>query len=131
MWLLAVSLKNGGCTAMKMTTQLAAQLRIIQKFLDAPELQMQQILTFLAVADVSEIPQADLEKLTGVGQSSVSRNVAKLGPGASPREPGYLLMEAYEDPEYRKRKLVRLTPRGKELVKELERFGAHGARASR
>jgi DNA-binding MarR family transcriptional regulator len=105
---------------MKATTQLAVQLRLIQKFLKAPELQAQQILTILAVADRSEIPMADLEKLTGVGQSSVSRNVAKLGQGTSPREPGYGLLEAYEDPEDRRRKLVRLTTRGKALIAQLE-----------
>lgn len=64
---------------------------------------------------------ADLEKLTGVGQSSVSRNVTKIGPGPNPKEPGYGLVEAYEDPFYRKRKLVRLTKRGKELIADIER----------
>ena len=81
---------------------------------------MQQLLTFAHVADRGEIAMAELVKLTGVEQSSVSRNVAKVGTGVRPKEPGMGLIEAFEDPYYRKRKLVRVTPRGKELVRALE-----------
>ena len=89
--------------------------------LNAPEIPAQQVLTFCHVADRAELPMAELLKLTGLAQSSVSRTVAKLGQGESPREPGFGLIEAYEDPYFRRRKLVRLTPRGKELAKELQR----------
>ena len=64
---------------------------------------------------------ADLSDLTGLAQSSVSRNVAKLAQGMSPSEPGYGLIEAFEDPYYRKRKLVRVTPRGLDFAKKLEK----------
>jgi DNA-binding MarR family transcriptional regulator len=106
---------------MKATTQLALQLQAVQRFLGNNDLPIQQILTFLHVAGTDDLPMADLVELTGVAQSSVSRNVARLGRGTSPSEPGYGLMEAYEDPYYRKRELVKLLPRGKELVKAGEK----------
>lgn len=65
----------------------------------------------------------DLIELVGVSQSSVSRHIDRLARGR-PREPGFGLVEAYEDPDYRKRKLVRLTPRGQALVVELDKASA-------
>jgi DNA-binding MarR family transcriptional regulator len=61
----------------------------------------------------------DIQKRVGVGQSSISRHCSRLGPGLTPRDPGWGLVEAYEDPEYRRRKLVQLTPRGKVLIQEI------------
>lgn len=92
-----------------------------QQFIKVSDIPVQQVLTLLVVAMGNETPMADLADATGVGQSSVSRNVAILGQGINPREQGYGLLEAYEDPEFRRRKLVRLTAHGKELVKELEK----------
>lgn len=107
-----------------MTTELAKVrgcLCAVQRFVRVADIPAQQIVTFLYVAEHDEIAMVDLAEVTGVAQSSVSRNVARLGPGPNPREPGYGLLTAYEDPYYRKRKLVKLTPRGRELVKEIER----------
>lgn len=102
-------------------TCLVQSLNAMRDYLDQADLPMQQILCFAHVADRGEIPMADLVELTGVSQSSVSRNVAKLGPGENPREKGHGLIEASEDPYYRKRKIVRLTPRGKELVAAIDK----------
>lgn len=66
-----------------------------------------------------EMPMQEIEKVTGWAQSSVSRNVAKLGNGVSMAEKGARLVEAYEDPEYRRRKLVRLTALGKQLYSQM------------
>lgn len=106
---------------MKSLTLLTSQLVVIQRFLDKADIPTQQVLTFLHVAASGEIPMADLVALTNVGQSSVSRNVDLLGKG-KPSKPGHGLISAEEDPYFRKRKLVRLTPRGHELRKAIEKI---------
>lgn len=106
----------------KATTSLIAELGIFKEFFGGKtDIPAQHLLTFLHIAQREETPLADLEELTGVAQSSVSRNVATLGKGPNPREPGYFLIDVYEDPFHRRRKLAKLTARGRELVKELEK----------
>ncbi|GBL46900.1 hypothetical protein SFMTTN_2727 [Sulfuriferula multivorans] len=61
----------------------------------------------------------ELESAVGVSQATISRNVAKLGDGVTFKEKGAGLVEAYEDPKYRRRKLVKLTPKGRRVVDEL------------
>lgn len=107
---------------MKPLTLLAEQLAAVQKFLGKADIPTQQVLTFLHIAGTDVIPMADLAGLTGVGQSSVSRNVQLLGDG-EPRKPGHGLVRSFEDPEYRKRKLVELTARGKHLKSAIEKAG--------
>jgi DNA-binding MarR family transcriptional regulator len=101
---------------LRIATALQVLLLAWQEQTGERETPIQQVLTFAAVAGSSEaVPMGDLIDTTGVSQSSVSRNVATLGPGISPSQPGYGLMEAYEDPYYRRRKLVRLTAKGTKL----------------
>ena len=50
-----------------------------------------------------------------IAQSSVSRNVYKLGDINRHKETGIGLLEAFEDPMERRRKLVRLTAKGKRV----------------
>lgn len=98
---------------------LAVAYAVLIKLMEAtnaPTMAGQQIATYLHVALNGEVPQADLEAATGVAQSSVSRNVALLGNGLSPKEPGYRLLRSYEDPHYRRRKLVNLTEKGEALA---------------
>lgn len=85
----------------------------------ATDTPMSQVLTFLHIATRGELPMADLAKSTGVVLSSVSRNVAKIGPGPNPKDPGLGLVEAFEDPWNRKRKLVRLTKKGRALADKI------------
>jgi DNA-binding MarR family transcriptional regulator len=66
-----------------------------------------------------ELAQAEIERITGWAQSAVSRNVAKLGQGLTIHEPGPRLVESFEDPAWRRRKIVRLTNRGKLLRDQL------------
>lgn len=84
------------------------------------EMPSQMLWIFAYVAENKDVPMADLCKQTGLAQSSISRNVAKLAQGESPTEPGYGLIEAFEDPYFRRRKLVRVTPKGIKFAKELE-----------
>lgn len=103
---------------------VVAVLKKFREFVGNVDVPAQHIQLFLYVAERGgkEVPLADLIKLVGTDQSAVSRAVAKLGPGVNPREPGYGLLTFYEDPEYRRRKLVDLTPRGKALLGDLEKI---------
>jgi DNA-binding MarR family transcriptional regulator len=100
-------------------TALIQALDVVRTKLKQSDIPMTQLLTFAHVADRGEIPMQDLADLTGTVQSSVSRNVEKLGQG-SPSNPGFGLVEALEDPYYRRRKLVRLTSRGKALAESID-----------
>lgn len=105
----------------KGTMLMCAALETFWKATGTTDTPMSQVLTFMHVGSRAEVSMAELEKLTGVVQSSVSRNVAKIGPGLNPKEPGLGLVEAYEDPWNRKRKLVRLTKKGLQLQADLEK----------
>ncbi len=65
-----------------------------------------------------EMPMQDLARMTGRSGSSITRAVVKLGAG-SYRAPGYGWVEAYEDPVWRRRKLVRLTESGRQVSARL------------
>jgi DNA-binding MarR family transcriptional regulator len=105
------------------TKQLGDLMRAgdtLASIMDNPRMEWQTAKTFLLLAVAGgEMPMQELEKLTGLGQSSVSRNVARLGIGESLAVRGPGLVEAYEDPAWRRRKLVRLTARGKAVAKQL------------
>jgi hypothetical protein len=104
---------------------IKAGLGVMQRFIEVSDIPTQQVLTFLTVAaQASETVMADLAEATGVAQSSVSRNCSVLGEGMYVQgsfKKGYGLIESFDDPRFRRRKLVKLTARGEDLVKELDR----------
>lgn len=96
-------------------------LRIIERFREIDgEMQAQAMAVLLKVAK-SPLPlrMAEIAEELGLSQSTISRNVAYLGDWNRRREAGHKLVEAYEDPAERRRKLVRLTAKGKRFVKSL------------
>jgi DNA-binding MarR family transcriptional regulator len=100
---------------------LSQILRVIERFreLDS-EIQTQTVAVFLAVAKHPlPLKMQDIAEELGLAQSSVSRNVAWLGSWSRHKQKGQELLEAYEDPMERRRKLVRLTAKGKRFAKSL------------
>lgn len=96
-------------------------LEAIRELTGDPEIQAQKVIILLQVAMHREISMTDLLKYAGVEQSSVSRNVTTLAEGFPLKgKPGMGLVESYEDPAFRRRKLVRLTKKGEELIAKLE-----------
>jgi DNA-binding MarR family transcriptional regulator len=106
-----------------------AMLRMSAKFaeyLGKGDVELQALATLWTVAERGgEMPMMEIQDALEMGQSSVSRNVDLLYRGhkvmsgltvtfSNPR-----LVETREDPDYRRRKYVRLTPRGKKLIDEL------------
>ena len=84
-----------------------------------PDLLVAAVQMLLEVSLRGETSMTDLESAVGVSQAAISRNVGKLGGGMTFKEKGAGLVEAYEDPKYRRQKLVRLTPKSRRLVDEL------------
>lgn len=96
-------------------------MKCIAEFLGTPDVAMQHAQSFLTVASNSgPISMGEVMNRVGVAQSSLSRHIEILGQG-KPSKPGFGLVTAYEDPEYRRRKLVELTPRGRLLVEEIRK----------
>lgn len=101
------------------TTEVAASLyhclQVARTECKQPDVQVQTVLVLLAIARRGgECTMQDVESDLGMSQATVSRQVAKLGAGGF-RDPGLGFLEAYEDPQWRRRKLVRMTARGARL----------------
>ena len=63
---------------------------------------------------VDGVSMKNISKELGLAQSTVSRNCYKLSDKIK-EKPGIGLLQSFEDPTERRRKLVRLTPRGKRV----------------
>lgn len=84
------------------------------------------MLLLLSLYTHGTLNQIDLERYTGMKKSSNSRNIARLGAGEKPAEergPGWV--EAFEDPNNRRTKLVRLTPLGRHVLEKTAREVGH------
>jgi DNA-binding MarR family transcriptional regulator len=95
---------------------LTKALMVIEAFrgLDA-EFPTQIASILLHIARKPGINFKELQTLTGLGKSSVSRNVALLS-----KEYGkWHLVTMYEDPEDRRNKVAKLTPQGERFVAQL------------
>ncbi|EWG97932.1 MarR family winged helix-turn-helix transcriptional regulator [Halomonas sp. BC04] len=97
--------------AVRRLARCIAEIRAVQS-----EIQAQSIHVLLEVAIQPEITMGGLIKKTGLSQASCSRNVTLLSDQDRHGKPGLGLVEAEEDPAERRRKIVRLTPKGKELI---------------
>lgn len=100
-------------------SKLAKVIVLLQTELNNPEMQAQTMLTLINVMRQGELAMAELEKSVGVSQAAISRNISRLSDGLPPDFKGPHVVEAYEDPMYRRRKIVKLTPKGDRLRKKL------------
>jgi DNA-binding MarR family transcriptional regulator len=103
-------------------------LRLLQSYTktkDEPEgnaeLQMNTMRAFLHIATrhPNEVSLGEAEKLLGFTQTTASRTYGYLAAGNAKKPIGYRLIEVYEDPFYRRRKLAKLTPKGIELANKM------------
>ncbi|MEQ8964530.1 MAG: winged helix DNA-binding protein [Azospirillaceae bacterium] len=84
-----------------------------------PDMPIQYALSFLTLARHEGLSMRELSDRLGIAQSSASRNVAALSEWQSFRRPGHDLVRAEEDPRERRRKIVRLTAKGRALADRL------------
>lgn len=78
----------------------------------SPEIQAQQIVVFLHVIGKPGITLKELERLTGLSSSSVSRNVLALSAVYKKGVPGHNLIETFDDPDDRRSKRAKPKARG-------------------
>jgi len=104
----------GAREALNSLIDVAKTARAIDEVLP---IQMLQIL--LHTAGKEGITTKELMSLTGLAQSSISRNVATLGFHDRPHRPGHRLVVAVDDPTEPRRKQYYLTKKGKRIVNDL------------
>ena len=84
----------------------------------APDVTVQRLLVLLTVARYPGLSQTELGRhLPGISTTAMSRNLADLSERTSQRRVGPGLIELKTDPENLRRKRVRLTARGKQLLR--------------
>lgn len=84
------------------------------------EMPLQQLHCLLVIAQAEEgLSLTDLSQKVGIGLATASRYVAALGKQNRHREEGLFLVEAFEDPMERRKKIIRLTAKGKIAVQKL------------
>ena len=82
-----------------------------------PHMESQTIAVFFYVCyngGANGVSMQSISKELDLAQSTVSRNCYKLG-DKTEKGPGIGLLQSFEDPMERRRKLVRLTARGKRV----------------
>lgn len=100
---------------------LAVIEEVLKRFRDFDqEMQMQTAQTFIAVAMQPGITMKELSEKVGISQASCSRNVSALSRVHRLNKPGMDLVVAAEDPMERRRKVVKLTPKGQRLAETLK-----------
>jgi DNA-binding MarR family transcriptional regulator len=84
-----------------------------------PEMPLQQAHCFLLIAEADEgLSLSDLAKKAGIGLATASRYVGALGKINRHREAGLQIIESFEDPMERRKKIIRLTSKGKLALKQ-------------
>lgn len=86
------------------------------------DMPIQQAAVFIRVAMMPGITMKQLAEMEGISQSSCSRNVAALSKWHRLNREGLDLVRAMEDPAERRRKIVKLTPKGQRVVETVKRL---------
>lgn len=104
-----------------MNNNLDAILLAVSKMrkVDA-EMPAQAMATLLSVANTDRpIRMTEIAEQLQVSQPTVSRNVAYFSATNRHKRKGHEMLEAYPDPEEHRRKLVKLTAKGRRFIKSL------------
>ena len=107
---------------MKVTTMSIKGVNLLQIIEEMrkfdPQMESQAIAVFFIVRlreGTDGVSMQSIAKELDLAQSSVSRNVFKLSVINRHRDKGVGLLESYEDPTERRRKLVKTTAKGKRV----------------
>lgn len=99
-----------------MTLSDALRFISVIREIDA-EMPLPQVHCFLIIAEAEDgLSLTELANKASVGLATASRYVGFLGKINRFREDGHQLVESFEDPTERRKKIIRLTGRGKALL---------------
>jgi DNA-binding MarR family transcriptional regulator len=85
-----------------------------------PDMPLRQLHCLLVIAQEPEgMSLTDISQKVGIGLATASRHVAALGKQNRHREEGLLLVESFEDPMERRKKIIRLTSKGRAAINKL------------
>jgi DNA-binding MarR family transcriptional regulator len=84
------------------------------------EMPIQQLMCLLIIAQDDEgLSLTEVAQKGHLSLTTASRYVSALGKQNRKREEGLHFVEAYEDPMERRKKIIRLTPKGRAVVRKL------------
>ena len=98
---------------------LSTTLDAFKQFTQEPDVQIQTLQTFLVIALGGNPGLNELARRIGLTQPAASRNLRKLCEAPRGQE-GYGLITMELDPLDNRRRIVKLTARGHELVRHIE-----------
>ena len=104
---------------MLMLRTLATALTTFKTFTGDPDVQIQCVQTFLEVALVNSPTMDSIARTINLEQSTTSRNIKKLAAGPK-AQPGYGLISIELDMNDMRRRILKLTARGHELVAAID-----------
>lgn len=85
-----------------------------------PEMPLQQARCLFIVAQSEEgMSLSEIAKKAGIGLATASRYIGALGKINRHREEGLLLIESFEDPMERRKKIIRLTSKGRITIRKI------------
>lgn len=85
-----------------------------------PEMPLQQLHCLLIIAKEPDgMSLTDIAQKVGIGLATASRYIAALGKQNRHHEEGLLFVESFEDPMERRKKIIRLTAKGKAAINKL------------
>lgn len=101
--------------------ELHRSMKLVEVFRELnPKMALQAMTTFLYVAQNDGTgTMKELAELMDVSQGSATRNVQIFLKKNRHGEAGFDMLDYREDPEHRSRKLLFLTPKGKDFARKL------------
>jgi DNA-binding MarR family transcriptional regulator len=85
-----------------------------------PEMPIQQIMCLLVIAEAEDgLSLTDVAKKVGISLTTASRYVSALGKMNRHRTEGLKFIESHEDPMERRKKIIRITTKGKIALRNI------------
>jgi len=96
--------------------KLSEALSLIHSIRAYADMPMSQAYSLLLIAQYEGLSLTELANRADIGMATASRYVSMFGKTIRPGEQGMGLVESYDDPMERRKKIIKLTPKGKTVV---------------